>query len=258
MAEQCCAVPKPRHAVLCPRCAGPCYAIAVRVRATPSLCFATHCPCASVLGRSVARRSHALEASPLPCAALPCPCRACPRRPTPSPRIAHQSCALASQTVALPKRGRSAQCLACALPCYAVALRSPSERGFALAPPGKAQPMRALCCALPPPCGPSGCLAVAKRAVAMPLLGRALKRPRKAMHGQRRVFLSRALPPLRVRDAQLAARRPLPLRAGGQRHRAVAPVHRASHGIATARLATARHPDGPQGGGRAQHSARKG
>lgn len=190
MAEQCCAVPKPRHAVLCPRCAGPCYAIAVRTHATPSLCFATHCPCTSVLGRSVARRSHALEASPLPCAALPCPSRcyaepcprrACPRRPTPSPRIANQSCAnavrvlaLASQTVALPSHCSAVLCLADAWPCWAL----PS---LCAAPPGGALPLRrrerlsrrARCAAL--------CRRLAGHQGALPLRSVSLQCPRKAL-----------------------------------------------------------------------------
>lgn len=219
-ATPCCALPSLCESVLRHRCANPCDAIAVFRHALPLRVSArskrrASQPCA----RSVAT---AMRCSALPwlCNANPCPRRACPRRPTPSPRIANQSCAnavrvlaLASQTAALPKRGHAAHCLAIArpspaspahghaalcrrtaLPCLADAWPCWALPSRCAAPPSGALPLRrhaslspcALFCALPSPCGPSGCLAVAKRAVAMPLLGRALQRPRKSMHGQRR------------------------------------------------------------------------
>lgn len=156
MAEQCCAVPMPRHAVLCPRCAGPCYAIAVRTHATPSLCVASPLqsramlrPCASVLGRSVARRSHALEASPLPCAALPCHgcatrISAHAERVRADQRHRHESQTRAvpprCEALPLPRRPLLCHCFAVlgfadAWPCWAL----PSRRA---APPGGALPLR--------------------------------------------------------------------------------------------------------------------
>lgn len=174
MAEQSCAVPMPRHAALCPRCAGPCYAIAVRTHATPSLCVASPLqsramlrPCASVLGRSVARRSHALEASPLPCAALPC--HGCATRISAHAEHvrADQRPRHESQTRAVPVRCVSSLCPCLADRCFAIARPSLLRLCTAMLCRRVAQPLLAGLCPCAAGKGSAAARAVLRSAAAL-------------------------------------------------------------------------------------------
>ena len=169
----CESVLRPRFAGLCQcepvlrhRCVSPGIAVAKLISARPLLCTsvlgrcgALPLPRVSMSCRRPATRRYAFAMLRRP---LLCPCSATPC--IPCPRDANRCLAIAARTIAVP-------------------LRRLASHSRCEAAPVVAQPMRALCCALPPHCGESWCLAAAAQRPALPSLGRALQCPCRASLG---------------------------------------------------------------------------